>query len=277
MYNLEGKVAFVTGAGGEHGIGRGIALRLAQEGADVVVTDISARPYADSGWGGLGAVQAEIEALGRRALVLTCDVADAASVESAMQKALETLGRIDILVNNAGARAAGDRVPVVDLPEDEWDRVLAVNLKGTFLCSQAAARHMLARGEGGTHHQHLLDRGEARRGPIRGFTAPPSFGIIGFTQSLAQELAPHGVTVNAICPSLTTTERVGHMASVLSDPDLPLEEATDSLLSRSLAGTPIGRLASPMDIARTVAFLASNEADFLTGLAVPVAGGTMMG
>ena len=223
MYNLEGRVAFVTGAGGEHGIGRGIALRLAQEGADVVVTDISAKPYADSGWGGLGAVQAEIEALGRRALALTCDVADAASVGSAMQKALETLGRIDILVNNAGARAAGDRVPVVDLPEDEWDRVLAVNLKGTFLCSQAAARHMLARGDGGRIISISSTAG--KRGVAR-FAAYCSskFGIIGFTQSLAQELAPHGVTVNAICPSLTTTERIGHMASVLSDPDLPLEE-----------------------------------------------------
>ena len=275
MYNLEGTVAFVTGAGGEHGIGRGIALRLAQEGADVVVTDISAKPYADSGWGGLAAVQAEIEGLGRRALALTCDVADAASVGSSMQKALEKLGRIDILVNNAGARAAGDRVPVVDLPEEEWDRVLAVNLKGTFLCSQAAARHMLARGGGGRIISISSTAG--KRGVAR-FAAYCSskFGIIGFTQSLAQELAPHGVTVNAICPSLTTTERIGHMASVLSDPALPLEEATDSLLSRSLAGTPIGRLASPKDIARTVAFLASDEADFLTGLAIPVAGGTMM-
>ena len=276
MYSLEGKVAFVTGAGGEHGIGRGIALRLAQEGADVVVTDISAKPYSDSAWGGLRAVQAEIEALGCRALALTCDVADAASVESAMQGAIEALGRIDILVNNAGARAAGDRVPVVDLPEDEWDRVLAVNLKGTFLCSQAAARHMLARGDGGRIISISSTAG--KRGVAR-FAAYCSskFGVIGFTQSLAQELAPHGITVNAICPSLTTTERIGHMASVLADPALPLEEATDSLLSRSLAGTPIGRLASPKDIARTVAFLASDEADFLTGLAVPVAGGTMMG
>ena len=174
-----------------------------------------------------------------------------------------------------GARAAGDRVPVVDLPEEEWDRVLGVNLKGTFLCSQAAARHMLARGDGGRIISISSTAG--KRGVAR-FAAYCSskFGIIGFTQSLAQELAPHGVTVNAICPSLTTTERVGHMASVLSDPDLPLEEATDSLLARSLAGTPIGRLASPKDIARTVAFLASDEADFLTGLAVPVAGGTMM-
>ena len=107
MYNLEGKVALVTGAGGEHGIGRGIALRLAQEGADVVVTDITAKPYPDSEWGGLPAVQAEIASLGRRALALTCDVSDEASVSSAMQKALETMGRIDILVTTRGPAQPG--------------------------------------------------------------------------------------------------------------------------------------------------------------------------
>ena len=275
MYNLEGKVALVTGAGGEHGIGRGIALRLAQEGADVVVTDITTKPYADAEWGGLPAVQAEIEAMECRALALTCDVTEEASVSSAMQKALETMGRVDILVNNAGARAAGDRVPVIDLPKNEWDRVLNVNLTGTFLCSQAAARHMLSRGDGGRIINISSTAG--KRGVAR-FAAYCSskFGVIGFTQSLAQELAPHNITVNAICPSLTNTERIGHMASVLSDPSLPLEEATDNLLAKSLAGTPIGRLASPQDLARTVAFLASDEADFLTGLAIPVAGGTMM-
>ena len=276
MYNLEGKVALVTGAGGEHGIGRGIALRLAQEGADVVVTDIAAKPYPDAAWGGLPAVQAEVEALGRRALALTCDVTDEASVSSAMQKALETMGRIDILVNNAGARAAGDRVPVIDLPKEEWDRVLNVNLTGTFLCSRAVARHMLTRGDGGRIISISSTAG--KRGVAR-FAAYCSskFGVIGFTQSLAQELAPHGITVNAICPSLTDTERIGHMASVLSDLSLPPEKAKDNLLAKSLAGTPIGRLASPKDIARTIAFLASDEADFLTGLAIPVAGGTMMG
>ena len=275
MYNLEGKVALVTGAGGEHGIGRGIALRLAQEGADVVVTDITAKPYADSEWGGLPAVQAEIETLGCRALALTCDVSDEESVNSAMQKALATMGRIDILVNNAGARAAGDRVPVVDLPKEEWDRVLNVNLTGTFLCSRAAARHMVARGGGGRIIS--VSSASGLRGIARfGAYCSSKFGIIGFTQSLAQELASHGITVNAICPSLTATERVGHMASVLSDPKLPLEEATDALLSRAAANTPMGRLAQPEDLARTVAFLASDEADFLTGLAIPVTGGAMM-
>ena len=103
------------------------------------------------------------------------------------------------------------------------------------------------------------------------------FGIIGFTQALALELAAHGITVNAVCPGLVATERVGHMASVLSDPNLPLDEATDELLSRAAARTPSGRLASPEDLARTVAFLASDEADLLTGLSVPVTGGAFMG
>lgn len=275
MYNLEGKVAFVTGAGGEHGIGRGIALRLAQEGADVVVTDVAVKPYADAAWGGLPALQAEIEELGRRSLALTCDVTDAESVECSMQVAAGMLGRVDILVNNAGARAGGDRVPVIDLPEVEWDRVLKVNLKGTFLCSRAAARHMVDRGEGGRIIS--ISSVSGLRGNAR-FAAYCSskFGIIGFTQSLALELAGHGITVNAICPSLIATERVGHMASVLSDPKLPLDEATDDLVSRATANAPSGRLANPEDLARTVAFLASDEADFLTGLAVPVTGGAFL-
>jgi len=276
MYNLEGKVAFVTGAGGEQGIGRGIALRLAQEGADVVVTDIAEKPYAKVAWGGLPALQKEIEKLGRRSLALTCDVTHSDSVEGSMQFATETLGRIDILVNNAGARAGGDRVPVVDLPEVEWDRVLDVNLKGTFLCSRAAARHMVERGEGGRIIS--ISSVSGLRGIAR-FAAYCSskFGINGFTQALAVELAAHGITVNAICPGLVATERVGHMASVLSDPKLPLDEATDELLSRAAARTPSGRLASPEDLARTVAFLASDEADLLTGLSVPVTGGAFMG
>lgn len=116
--------------------------------ADVVVTDLVEKPYPDTDWEGLPALKAEIEGLGRRSLALTCDVADSASVEVAMQQAVEKLGRIDILVNNAGARGGRDRVPVVDLEEDEWDRVMSVNLKGTFVCSRATARHRVERGGG---------------------------------------------------------------------------------------------------------------------------------
>ena len=275
MYNLSGKVVFVTGAGGEHGIGRGIAHRLAEDGADVVITDYVEKPYPDAEWGGLPALKAELEGLGRRSLALTCDVTDSASVQAAMQQAVEAFGKIDILVNNAAARGGRDRVPVVELDEDEWDRVMSVNLKGTFVCSRAAARHMVARGGGGriiSVSSVLGLRGIAR------FAAYCSskFGIVGLTQSLAQELAEHGITVNAICPSLTPTERVGHMTNLFSNPSLQVKEATDALLSGAAGSTPIGRLAQTDDLAHAVSFLASDGADFLTGLSLPVTGGSFM-
>ena len=275
MYNLAGKVVFVTGAGGEHGIGRGIAQRLAEDGADVVVTDYVEKPYPDADWEGLPALKAEIEGLGRRSLALTCDVTDSASVGAAMQQAVEALGKIDILVNNAAARGGKDRVPVVELEEDEWDRVMSVNLKGTFVCSRAAARHMVTRGGGGriiSVSSVLGLRGIAR------FAAYCSskFGIVGLTQSLAQELAEYGITVNAICPSLTPTERVGHMTNLFSNPQLQVKEATDALLSGAAGSTPIGRLAQTDDLAHAVSFLASDGAAFLTGLSIPVTGGSFM-
>ncbi|MXX24568.1 MAG: SDR family oxidoreductase [Caldilineaceae bacterium SB0668_bin_21] len=275
MYNLAGKVVFVTGAGGEHGIGRGIAQRLAEDGADVVVTDYVEKPYPDADWEGLPALKAEIEGLGRRSLALTCDVTDSASVGAAMQQAVDAFGKIDILVNNAAARGGKDRVPVVELEEDEWDRVMSVNLKGTFVCSRAAARHMVTRGGGGriiSVSSVLGLRGIAR------FAAYCSskFGIVGLTQSLAQELAEYGITVNAICPSLTPTERVGHMTNLFSNPQLQVKEATDALLSGAAGSTPIGRLAQTDDLAHAVSFLASDGAAFLTGLSIPVTGGSFM-
>lgn len=275
MYNLAGKVVFVTGAGGEHGIGRGIAQRLAEDGADVVVTDYVEKPYPDADWEGLPALKAEIEGLGRRSLALTCDVTDSASVGAAMQQAVDAFGKIDILVNNAAARGGKDRVPVVELEEDEWYRVMSVNLKGTFVCSRAAARHMVTRGGGGriiSVSSVLGLRGIAR------FAAYCSskFGIVGLTQSLAQELAEYGITVNAICPSLTPTERVGHMTNLFSNPQLQVKEATDALLSGAAGSTPIGRLAQTDDLAHAVSFLASDGAAFLTGLSIPVTGGSFM-
>ena len=149
MYNLNGKVALVTGAGGEHGIGRAICQRLAREGCDLVVNDLHAQPYSESGWGGLPALVAEIEAAGQQALAVEADVSDAAQVEGMVQDALARFGRIDLLVNNAGSRPGPDRVPVVDLSEAAWDQVQTVNVKGTFLCSRAVARHLIDRGDGG--------------------------------------------------------------------------------------------------------------------------------
>ena len=189
MYNLNGKVALVTGAGGEHGIGRAICQRLAREGCDLVVNDLRAQPYSESGWGGLPALVAEVEAAGRQALAVEADVSDAAQVEGMVQDALARFGRIDLLVNNAGSRPGPDRVPVVELSEAAWDQVQTVNVKGTFLCSRAVARHLIDRGDGGKIINMSSTAG--RQGyPRYAAYCTSKFAIIGFTQSLAWELAP---------------------------------------------------------------------------------------
>ena len=155
MYDLTCKVAVVTGAAGRHGIGRAIALRLAQEGADVVITDIQASLEAirpedrQAGWQGLSSVVGEIESLGRKSLGLISDVSDATQVADMVGRTLDQFGKIDILVNNAGSRPGRDRVLVVDLEEDAFDEVMRVNVRGTYLCSKAVARHMIQRDGGG--------------------------------------------------------------------------------------------------------------------------------
>ncbi|HMN28516.1 MAG TPA: SDR family NAD(P)-dependent oxidoreductase, partial [Caldilineaceae bacterium] len=149
MYQLDGKVALVTGAGGEHGLGRAIARRLAQEGAHVVINDITAQRLDGAEWAGLPDLAREIEALGRQALPIVADVANAEQVDAMVQRAVQHFGQVDILVNNAGALAGRDRVPVVELAEAEWDRIQNVNVKGTFLCCRAVARAMIERGKGG--------------------------------------------------------------------------------------------------------------------------------
>lgn len=275
MYDLSGQVALVTGAGGERGIGRAIARRLAQEGADVVVNDFVTRPYADAEWGGLPAVVAEVEALGRRAASVVADVGDAQQVERMVAEALAAMGRIDILVNNAGTLVGGDRVPVADLEVDLWDAVQRVNIRGTFLCSRAAARHMLERGGGGRIINVSSVAGKRGSARYSAYNAS-KFAVIGFTQALAAELGPAGVTVNAVCPGLVATERLPPLAAA-AFPDLEPEAAVRDFTAQAMADVPLGRLAEPPDIAKAAAFLASREAGYLTGIALTVAGGSYMG
>ena len=282
MYDLNGKVAIVTGAGGRHGIGRAIALRLAQEGADVVVTDIQRstdamrREDQEAGWRGLPSVVAEIEALGRGALGLFSDVSDSVQVSDMVARTLERFGHIDILVNNAGSQPGRDRVLVVDLEEDAFDEVMRVNVRGTYLCSKAVARHMIERGGGGK--VIIISSGAGKRGRAR-FAAycASKFALIGFTQSMAQELGEHRINVNAICPGLVDTERADFIAAALAPEGQSAEEHRVLMLRERSLTVPLGRVAVGDDIARTAAFLASSESDYLTGLSISVSGGSEMG
>lgn len=278
MYNLQGKIALVTGAGGERGIGRAIALRLAQEGADVALNDIHATSAPGSNWGGMAQVVDEIKALGRRSAGIAADIGDAAQVQAMIDRVVATFGRIDILVNNAGARAGRDRVPVVELDEADWDRVQRINSKGTFLCSRAAARAMLAgphSPRGGRIINIASTAGKNGSARYAAYCAS-KFAVVGFTQSLAQELAPHGINVNAICPSLIVTERIDDIASALAPSNVTAEEQRTALMARAAALSPIGRMAEIGDVAALAAFLASSESNYLTGLAISVAGGSQM-
>ena len=274
MYDLWGKVALITGAGGEHGFGRAIANRLAAEGAAVAVSDLSSVPYGGA-WAGLGALTAEIEGNGGQALKVLADVTDAEQVDTMVHAVIERFGRLDILVANAGSRPGPDRVPVVELTEEAFDEVQRVNVKGTFLCCRAAARHMLERGDGGKIV--VISSTAGKRGVARyaAYTAS-KFALVGFTQSLANELGPSGINVNAICPGLAETERVMHIADALRQEGETAEDQLADMIRRRAEANPMGRITETRDIANMAAFLASSESDHVTGLAVSVSGGDVM-
>ena len=281
MYNLDGKVAIVTGAGGKNGIGRAIATRLASEGADVVVTDVTAsldaiRPEdREAGWEGLPSVTSEIEALGRQSLGIFSDVSDSGQVQSMVDQVLQRFGRIDILVNNAGSRPGRDRVPVVELEEDAFDEVMRVNVRGTYLVSRAVARHMV--GRGGPGKIISISSGAGKRGIARyAAYCASKFAIVGFTQALAQELAAQRINVNAICPGLVDTERVDFIAAALVAEGQSSEEHRAMMIRERNTRVPLGRVAVGDDIARMAAFLASQESDYITGLSISVSGGAEM-
>lgn len=273
MYNLEGKVAIVTGAGPPQGVGRSICLRLAQEGADVIVSDLCHRPeqlppycpVAD--WEQLESVAEEIRSRGRRALAVNADVAKSEDVEAIMAKAMESFGRIDILVNNASVEIAG---PVVEYPEAAWDAVMAVNVKGCFLCCQAAARQMVGQGQGGKII--IIAAQEAKTGmPYLAAYSASKFALIGFAQALAQELAPYRINVNAVCPGTIDTDLgAQRFAREAEAAGISVEEAKARIVQAKI---PLGRVGEAGDVAKVVAWLASPESDYMTGQAINVTGG----
>ena len=278
MGEFDGKIVLVTGCGRVRGMGRAIAVAFAKGGADVVATDIApggTRNESEEGleetrlgWKGLDSLAGEIQGLGRSALTLVGDVSRAADAERFVAEALTRFGHVDVLVNNAAAPHGADRRLLWEVPEEAWDLVLDVNLKGTFLMSRALIPHMLSRRSGRIINMASVSgkRGTARRGA---YTAS-KFGVIGLTQAMAQELAALGITVNAICPgSVDTSRREStsrrERALAERDPSTPV-----------LGLPPTGRIARPDDIARLALFFASEQCDHITGQAWNVDGGAVM-
>jgi NAD(P)-dependent dehydrogenase (short-subunit alcohol dehydrogenase family) len=279
MTRLAGKIAMITGCGGEHGFGRAIARRFAAEGADLVLTDVAptgtkvVATKPGTAWRGLEAVAEEARKSGRQALTALVDVRSATQIDAALTRALEAFGRIDILVNNAAAPPGADRVPVVELGEEAWDQVLDVNLKGAYLCARAVAGAMLARGVRGRIINMASNCGKRGYPRLAAYCAS-KFGLIGLTQSLALELAPAGVTVNAICPGGADTDRLdylGRRSDGSFDPALRAQQ-----IKERGAAVPLGRLATVDDVAEVAAFLASPAAEYITGQAINVGGGDLM-
>jgi 3-oxoacyl-[acyl-carrier protein] reductase len=248
---FEGKVAIVTGAGS--GIGRATALALAREGASVVC----ANRTPETG----RAVAAAIEAERRPALFVQTDVGRAADVAHLVEVTLDRFGRVDMLFNNAGVAKGG---PLLTLTEQAWDQVMETNLKGLFLCTQAVASHMVSRGSGAIVNNASVLGIQSLSGSSAYGTSKA--GILAFTRAVALELAPHGVRVNAVVPGSTDTPMM--WGSLEGD---AREEARRELSE----ATPIGRIADPMEVARAVLFLASEEASFVVGAALVVDGGQL--
>ena len=249
MSRLAGRVALVTGA--QQGIGRALAIAAAREGADGGVNFLDDRAAAER-------VAQDVRAAGRRAVVVQADVARRADVEAMVTTVVKELGPPDVLMNNAGVFP---RSQFLELDEREWDLVLGVNLKGSFLCAQAAARAMVAAGRPGA----IVNlASSAVRGDPRGVHYSASkAGIVGLTRAMALALAPHRIRVNGIAPGTTDTAQ-------------PRYGNTEAQLLERAKLIPMGRMAQPEEIARVAIFLASDEAVYVTGEVIHANGGVYM-
>ncbi|MBI5441415.1 MAG: SDR family oxidoreductase [Deltaproteobacteria bacterium] len=276
---LNGKVALVTGAAAKRGMGRAVALRLASEGADVAVLDKFAAPRSlfpgDEGWRGLEELSEEIQGLGRKAVGLTADISNGDEVRGAIETVVSKLGRLDVLVNCAAIRGSTN-VPISEGDEEEWKKTFEINLLGAFLISKAAVRHMIERGGGGKiiHFASL-----AGRMGVKGSAAyaASKWGVIGLVESLALEVAPHGINVNAVCPGMIITNlRDAHFAEQARLRGCTPEEARQQEYGEVSKMIPLGRMGRADDLADVVSFLASSKSDYMTGQALNVCGGVRM-
>ena len=246
--NFSGKAAVVTG--GSRGIGRAVCLELAKGGANVVLCYAGNEAAAND-------TVAACEALGARALAVRCNVAEAGEVKALMDAAVQAFGRIDILVNNAGITRDG---LLMMMKDEDFDAVINANLKGTFLCMKAVARTMMKQRYGRIVNLSSVVGLRGNAGQVN--YAASKAGVIGMTKSLAKELASRGVTVNAVAPGFMETDMTAAMP--------------EAAKTATLAAIPMGRMGAAEDVAKAVAFLASEEAGYITGQVVAVDGGMAM-
>ncbi len=268
-----GKTIIVTGSGRQKGLGQGILQRFADEGANCIVSDVRIDAEAD---GVAEELRGRCFASGAKVSAIACDVSDPAQCDALVAQTVSTMGSIDIFVNNAGIGFM--MKPMLDVDPADWAKVIAVNLSGAFYGTQAAAKAMIAAGDGnGTRGGRIINI--ASQAAKTGFPHLPAYvsskhGMIGLTRATAVELGTHGITVNAVCPNHVTTGLGAQQNDYFSK--LLGFESTDAYLANMAAKNPMGRPGLASDTAAACAWLASDDAHYVTGEAINVSGGEEM-
>jgi len=277
--HLQGVTALVTGAGRMRGIGRAIALKLAADGADVVVSSISRKtetfPEQEqaSGWRGIDSVADEIRALGRRALSVNCDVTERDQVSSLFETAENAFGTVNAIVNNAGVAGRTGSAAIVDLDDAEWRRTIDVNLNGVYLVSKRAGQGLIAAGKPGAIVNLSSLAGRVGMAWYGGYCAS-KFAVIGLTQQMALELARYSVRVNCVCPGTIDTDMMDGTFSRIAERSGKLSSAE---IKQSVArSVPLRRQGLPQELATVISFLLGPEASYVTGQTINVDGGLRM-
>ena len=268
MGELDGKVGIVTGAGRLRGIGRATAVALAKLGANLVLIGTDRNPGTfppdekEVGWRDIESTAEQVHAEGRRALTLVADVTIRDDVQMMIDRTMQEFGRIDILVNNAAFPRGPDRVPILELDDDIFQRVIDVKVLGTYLCTKAVLKVLIDQGEGGKIIN--LSSAAGKRG-MQNFLAynAANFAIVGMTQSMAKELGPHGINVNAVCPGIVDTARNDVLGR-------------GELWQRSIEAAPLKRAGTDTELGDFIAYLCTKAASWIHGQSINIDGGLIV-
>jgi NAD(P)-dependent dehydrogenase (short-subunit alcohol dehydrogenase family) len=272
--DLHGKVALITGSGRRSGIGYAIATVLAQRGASIVITDWGRRAEPDpdfeaTAWAEMESIRQELAENGRPHFAFRADITNPAEVDSLIEATETALAPIDILINNAGIFVVK---PLLETSVAEWELSMKVNAFGTFLCSVRVAERMIQQGTAGRIVNMSSISGKEGWPHFGAYTAS-KFAVLGFTQTLARELGPHGINVNAVCPGLIATDMQAHSIAHLAQLRGVSPAAVDQA---QLERVPLGRYGTPAEVAGVVAFLVSPDSAYMTGQALNISGGLMV-